>query len=323
MNDTERYTGRLAMLEYNVPLIMGMAGRPEYVAACLQHVQPWLDQEVAARHYKALADFTRDAHGVWKALASRRDRVTNKVKRDATEILRRAERALILAILAGQEAGEIGKQGEKGGWDTKVAHTSHLMTIEEATGMKYAWVQEMRPMGLLTSEQFERALVKARSARLSRTAIVRIAAGGGEQDGADWVPHRLDRTSEASVRRRQLIRSMAREGKDSRQMMEVLGTQDVTIRQMAREIGVDIPADTVTARTKHIRASRVVTEAIGALEGVAMSLELASVWELDRDSVREQRRAMARAVRQISAYMADMRTREETDLEHASSNATA
>lgn len=318
--DTERY----GMVEYTLPLIESMEGlnQAEYIKAAANLCKPWLAQQVELRNYKVLAGFLGSAYSIWKYLAGPTPRGTRETKMAATETLRRAERALILAIKAGQEKGEIGKQGEIGGWAQKEdrREARGLMTIKEATGIDQPYLQELRPMAAMPEEEFEDAVAKARQdGRLSRASILRIAGGTVREDG--WIPHRLDRTQEAYARRRELIRQMAKDGRDSRQMQEVLGTSDLTIRQAARDMGVDIPADQLTARTKRLKAGQIVSTAIDTLEGVAISLDLADMWSLDRENIRAQRMALQRAARRIGARAADMREVEESDREHGNASA--
>lgn len=313
------------MLEYSPQLIAGMDNQAEYLQACVTCCKPWLAQEAGLRHYRVLAEFQQAAHGVWKALAGPTTNGTRGAKMAATEILRRAERALILAIKAGQEHGEIGKQGEIGGWPEKEAgrERRRLMTIKQASGLQQSYLQELRPMGALSDEEFEAALARSRDmGRMSRTSILRVAHGGDTR-GEDWVPLPTDRSSEATTQRGVLIGRMARAGDDSRQMQRALGVSDHSVRQIARNLGIDIPADQVIARTKHLRADRILTEAVSTLEGVAMSLDLVDVWELDRDEIRSLRLTGQRAVRKITARFLDIREVEEKDREYANSNSPA
>lgn len=328
MSDTVRYElAAYGMLEYRAPAIAQMDNKAEYIQACLAHCKPWLAQEARLRHYDALRIFLDDAHEVWKQAGGRKPVIP--LSRDArmmvTEILRRAERAAVLGMLAGQQGGEIGRKGEVGGWPEKMNATAGrgVQTIRQATGLEPRTLQEIRPLGALTDEEFEAALARAREmGRMSRSNVIYIAVGD-QREADHQVPDAADRSPWASGRRRQLIRDLAKDGLDSRQMEQVLGTTAIAIRRIARDVGIDIPAENLTTRTKHIRADRIVTEAISTLEGVALSMDLVDVWTLDREKIREMRLAGQRAMRQINARFTDMKEVEDLDREHSNGSNSA
>ena len=98
----------------------------------------------------------------------------------------------------------------------------------------------------------------------------------------DWIPDRDDRNPGAAERRREVIREMAPRGYSSHQIGDRLGILPGTIRRLARENGITIPADQVMAKTRQtIDSNRVVREIVTGLEVLDASIKLIDFDELD------------------------------------------
>jgi hypothetical protein len=78
------------------------------------------------------------------------------------------------------------------------------------------------------------------------------------------------------VQRRRLIRAWAEQGYSSRQMSERLGMGISNIRQIAREMGVTIPADQVIGKSRRHDSASIIRETAQALEGLVMGVSLVS-----------------------------------------------
>ena len=79
------------------------------------------------------------------------------------------------------------------------------------------------------------------------------------------------------------------------------------MRQVAREHGIEIPADAVVGRTRRPDANRIVRETAHALEGLAMSVALADPADLDPAEAAEWAASLARSIRVLSQFLAQMR----------------
>jgi hypothetical protein len=222
----------------------------------------------------------------------------------ATELARRAERCLGVAIRRGQEAGAI-----------RGRHQGRVAGIGLPSPTDFARLTELSPGGGqpgiyaltdgITDEAFEAAIKEAQAeGNLSRASVARKAAAhaAGAPLAADWIPGSADRYGEGPAQRRRLIAKWAAEGHSSRQMAGLLGMGDEGVRRIARAEGIDIPADEVTARSVHLDSNRIVRETVHSLEGLVMGIGLADVASLDPAETAEWAASLATSIRALSRF---------------------
>src|SRR5262249_14426069 len=162
----------------------------------------------------------------------------------------------------------------------------------------------------VTDADFETALGQARSDRdLSRANVVRKIRQrrGTPPAPGEQVPDPADRSPQAAVRRRELIGEFAAHGLSSAQIGERLGVGGDRVRQVAREHHITIRADAVLGRTRRLDSGRIVREAVHALEGLVMSVELADPAGLDPDQAAAWAASMARSIRALSKFTRHMK----------------
>jgi hypothetical protein len=107
--------------------------------------------------------------------------------------------------------------------------------------------------------------------------------------------------------RRDLIARHAAAGMSSRQIGHRLGIGAHQVRQIAREHGIAIPADVVVGRARRPDANRIVRHTTHAMEGLAMSVALADPADLDPAEAAEWAASLARSIRVLSRFLAQMR----------------
>ncbi len=83
--------------------------------------------------------------------------------------------------------------------------------------------------------------------------------------------------------RADIIREMAAQGYSSRQMPGRVGVAEATVRLIARDFGINIPADKAIGKTRRIDSNRIAREIVQGMEGTRMSLELINYDVLDRE----------------------------------------
>jgi hypothetical protein len=157
----------------------------------------------------------------------------------------------------------------------------------------------------VSDTDFEDALGQAKSDRdLSRANVVRKIRQrrGNPPAPGERVPGPSDRSPEAAARRRELIGQFAASGMSSAQIGQRLGIGEGRVRQIAREHGIGIRADAVLGRTRRLDPNRIVREAAHALEGLAMSIELADPAGLDPAQASEWATSMTRSIRALSKF---------------------
>ena len=246
---------------------------------------------------------------------SPQERLGKDTRLAATGFLRRAERALGLAIRQGQAAGTImgAHEGRRANWSprspTEFATTHELTSSGTAPGRQvgiYALTDGV------SDEAFEAALVRAAAeGNLSRANVARKARAraddGPARDGdGEWIPGPDDRGAMAPAQRRKLIGAWGAQGFTSHQIGERLGIRDETVRRLAREGGVTIIADASVRGQRRHDSARITRETVQALEGLVMGTELVNPGDLDpaeaKDwaaSLTESLRALNRFARQI------------------------
>lgn len=79
---------------------------------------------------------------------------------------------------------------------------------------------------------------------------------------------------EAMAERWERAREMATQGYSSRQISKDIGVSANYVREKAREIGFEIPADAIVGRSRHIDHNRVVEQVVLDLEATTTSLDV-------------------------------------------------
>jgi len=234
----------------------------------------------------------------------------------AAEIVRRAERGIGVAIRRGQAAGQIRRRGDHG--SARMAGNGDGNTISKPGPGDFASAVELRGNGAgiyhltdgVSDEDFEQAVAAAKAEQdLSRANIVRKIrqrrspappGPGGQAPAADST------SAVAGQPSRDLIARHAAAGMSSRQIGDRLGIGGHEVRQIAREQGIAIPADMV-GRTRRPDTNRIVRETAHALEGLAISVQLADPADLDPAEAAEWAASLARSIRVLSQFLAQMR----------------
>lgn len=257
--------------------------RGAVITQALTESKSWLAVATQMTDPTPIAEFKAWAATV--AEMTRQKGLAEDIQLDALEMVRRAERGIGVAVRNGQASGAIQAPHKSGG--PARDYTRVRNGQEEHVRVSQEQVREAKPMSPsslfssgadrtatysvtdgVTDDEFEEALDAARSERnLSRANVIRKVQGGAGQ---------LTRAMKAEK-----IRTMAAEGYSSRQIATPLATSAGTIREIAREHGIDIPADRVTARTKHIDPERVVQETVHTLQGIEYGLGLLSQADYD------------------------------------------
>ncbi len=122
-----------------------------------------------------------------------------------------------------------------------------------------------------------------------------------------WIPEPTDKTGRASAQRRQLIGEYAAQGFSSHQIGERIGIIPQTIRRIAREIGTEIPADSVLTRTRKPDSGRIVAETARALEGLAIGVGLVSLADLDPAQMKDWAASLTASIRDLDRFVKAMK----------------
>jgi hypothetical protein len=296
------------------PSVLDRAADPgEFIIQACDRAKSWLREALDHGDIAQIAECKSRAEAIRVYAMSRQ--LGKDAQFAATEIIRRAERGIGVAIRRGQQDGEIRSRGQsrvvhQPGNNGLVASPTDFATEDELTGNR-AGIYHLTDG--VPEEMFEQVLAAAKAeGNLSRSNLVRKIrqrrspeparrdpqpAGRGEQ-----VPGPADWSQAARQARLDLIARYAAGRMSSRQIGELLGISDRRVRELARDHQIEIPADAVVGRTRRLDSARIVREIASQLEGMAMSIELASLAELDPAEAAEWAASIARSARALSRF---------------------
>lgn len=103
----------------------------------------------------------------------------------------------------------------------------------------------------------------------------------------------------------EVAKSMAAEGYTSRQIGEAIGVKNMG--PFRDRHGIDVPADAIVGKAKHIDAHRVLSETTSSLEGIALGLSLVSVEDIDPEYLNDHVEPFGEALKQITRFYRSMK----------------
>lgn len=213
------------------------------ISETLDAAKEWL--EVAVKGDPELLTDFRIWAGQLVAVVDHSDAPT-VVALDAREIMRRAERALGLAIRRGQAEGTIRRAGRR-------RHGSAPGPGDIVKVIQSSQLTHLYRLSDISRERFEEALAEARrTGYMSQEGLRKILDGGS--------------TAEERGRR---IAELAAQRCTSRQIAAELGVRVSTVIEIASELGI-----TISGRPRRVDPEPIVRETVTALEGLAIGLRL-------------------------------------------------
>jgi hypothetical protein len=277
------------------------------IAACEQ-AKTQLREALEDGEIDRVAEIRPRAEAV-RALAAQKS-LGNDARLAATELVRRAERCIGVAIRRGQEEGTIrgpheGKLMRRPGSTEPLRSPREFGTLHELSGdgNRIKGIYDLTDG--VSDEDFEAAVKEARAeGNLSRANVARKAqarAADAAGPGDDWIPV-PGRHPGASAQRRSLIRKWAAQGYSSHQMGGLLSMRDDGVRRIAAAAGIAIAADKATANSRHLDSARIVRETVHSLEGLVMGIELADVASLNRAEAAEWAASLTTSVRALNRF---------------------
>lgn len=306
------------------PAVIEQAADPgEFVIQACQRARTWLREALEHGDIDQIAELKSQAEAV--RVYTVQKQLGKDAQLAATEIVRRAERGIGLAIRLGQAAGEITRKGDHQGnqhASGRVHHGDSSKPVPASFASRGELYGNGGGAGIyhladgVSDGDFEDAVAEARAEEnLSRANVarkIRQRTAPASRDNGDQIPGPADRSSQAAARRVELIRRQADDGSTSRQIAGLLGIRDDVVRQIARDHKISIRADEAVGRTRRLDSNRIVRETAHALEGLATGAGLVSPAELDKTqipgwagSLTASLRALNRLARTLKEEMTD------------------
>jgi hypothetical protein len=299
-----------------------------FVVTACERAKAWLREALEHGEIEQIAELRSQADAV--RVYTTQKQLGKDAQLAAAEIVRRAERGIGLAIRRGQQDGTIRRRGGHGGNQHRRAEAAETTASDfcAAKPSDYASAAELTGNGAgiyhltdgVADTDFEAALAAAKAeADLSRANVVRkisqhrgadpaappreaacqagAAPGAGESARPPGGP-----VVSSAEHRREVIGELAAHGMTSGQIAARLGLGDQRVRQLAREHGITIVADAVVGRARRLDANRIAREAVHALEGLAMSVELADLAQINPALAPEWAGSLTRSLRVLTRF---------------------
>lgn len=316
----------------------------EFVVQTLERAKSWLASAIDHGEIDRIVELKATSEAIRVYVMSRQ--LGKDTELSAAEIVRRAERGIGLAIRRGQESGTVLKPGQQGvgrGYGKGAGDDQHLPRPKDFVGT-FELSDAIYPVtDGVTDDQFEAAIIEARTAgNLSRASVIRrvrakreadevVAAAAVAEEPDTWraswdgtdrsdtatgpaappVPPRNVNTPQAAAQRRQALAHYAGRGYSSVQIGDAIGMLPETVRRIARENDVEIPADVALGRgtRKGIDPNRIVRETASTLDGLAMGVGLVDVDALDPAEIDDWVRSISTSIRALNRLIKQMKER--------------
>lgn len=271
------------------------------VSTYLENAKNWLATAVERTGPEQIANARAEI--ATAAEATKQYNLSKEIQLDSQEMLRRAEYTLGKAIRKGQADGSVAGEHDHGGPAVdyvrhgRVVHVADRLREEKPKSPKdivgaashssvsalYRLSDDVEP------EAFDAAVEAAKAeGDLTRANVVRKI---NKQDGPESREQRAD-----------LIAELAARGYTSRQMPKQVGVTEETVRQIARDFGIEIPADKTVGNTRRANSNDIAGKTVTALEGLVMGVELIDYAELDPVEARQWVASLTDSLRVLNRF---------------------
>lgn len=242
---------------------------------------------------------TIKAQAATVAEATKQLGLSKEIQLDAGEMVRRSEFWLGKAVRQGQEDGEIETLADARSRAGRISHGQHPdnNAVSKLPLNSFVTRDEMVGNGAGIShladgvdpDRFEEALADAKAeGNVSRANVVRKIKN---QAGPTTRDQRAD-----------LIEDLAAQGYSSRQMPAKVGVTEETVRQIARDYGIEIPADKAVGRARRHDSHRIATETVATLEGLAIGVDLINYDDIDPRDARQWADSLTNSLRALNRF---------------------
>jgi len=224
--------------------------------------------------------------------------LSKEIQLDAQEMVRRAEYALGKAIRRGQAEGTVLARGQGGSGEglrnggTKPSNFKDLVKPSDLFVSATDWHQTYAVSDGVEPWEFDAALHEAKAeGNLSRANVVRKVKG-------DTNPAGLTRQQRAD-----LIADLAEQGYSSRQMPKRVGVTEETVRLIAREFSIEIPADRIVGRSRRIDSTHIVESTVTGLENTVTALAFIDWTEVDPSQQDEWATSLTDSISELRRFL--------------------
>jgi DNA-binding NarL/FixJ family response regulator len=284
----------------------------EFIVQACERAKAWLTDALEHGDIDAIVESKSQAEAIRVYTTSKQLGMDAQLA--ATEIVRRAERGIGVAIRRGQQAGAIRRQGQGRGCTQQLAKPTDFASHDELMGNQ-AGIYDLTDD--VTDGAFEAALAGARAEQnLSRANLVRKLRQQQPHPAApSGVPDSAGQSPQAAARRRELIGELAGRGMSAEQIGDRLGLPAAEVRQIAAGRGITIPADQVPGAARRFDPNRITEKTVHSLEGLAMGVGLADIAGIDPAEAGAWAASMDRSLRVLRRFARQIKQIQQTETE--------
>lgn len=299
------------------PTVVERAADPgEFIVQACERAKSWLTEALEHGDIDSIVESKSQAEAIRVYTTSKQLGMDAQLA--ATEIVRRAERGIGVAIRRGQETGAIRRQGQGRGYTQQLPKPTDFASHDELMGNQ-AGIYDMTDD--VTDGDFEAALAAAKAEQnMSRANLVRKIRQQQPRPAApSGVPYPDGQSPETAGRRQELIGELAGRGMSPEQIGDRLGLAAAQVRQIAARHGITIPADALPGTRRQFDANRITRQTVHALEGLAMGVELADIAAIDPAEAGAWAASMDRSLRVLRRFARQIRQIQQTEIEEVAS----
>lgn len=176
----------------NEPMLDQLAEPGEYVVLACERAKEWLTNALQHGDIESIVELRSQADAI--RIYTAQKQLGKDAELAATEIVRRAERGIGLAIRAGQEKGEIARTGQHVGNQYTNGRAGQATSSKPVSPTEFASMNELRGSGhapgiydladSVADEDFDEAIEEAKAdGNLSRSNVVRKIRGEAKPQG--------------------------------------------------------------------------------------------------------------------------------------------
>lgn len=273
---------------------LDLVGDPaQSVLVCCERAKVWLTQALADNAIEAIVELKSQAEAI--RVYTLQKELGKDAELAATEIVRRAERCIGLAIRKGQVEGRIAKRGDIGlkRGESRSSSEEDRDLSKVTDYIDHSALNKIEPLATdVTDEQFDEAIEVAKSEKnLSRANVKRKIKGERADDRWSRLP------------------DLAAAGHHSSQIAVELGVGRQAVLNRAKAMGIEIPADRVLGRARLRDQNRILREFVATLESLIPSCETIDPSAIERDLLREYSDGLTAALKELRKL--DRRLRKE------------
>lgn len=235
------------------------------IVSC-ERAKEWLAAALAGDDIERISEIKSQAEAIRVYTIQRQ--LGKDAELSASEIVRRAERCIGLAIRKGQAEGRISQRGDQRSDQRRqktLISPSVFLRPGDETVNTYAMTDDV------PADTFEAAIEEAKAeGNLSRANVVRKVKGE-PRDASQW--GRLE--------------ALVAEGHSSHQIASALGVSRHSVLIRAKKIGLSIHADVVLGRSRYIDPTRVLRSFAETLDSLVPSCEQIEPEKIERHVLAE------------------------------------